>query len=296
MMIQKALKRGYKAGAVDFIRKPYSKLEVYQKINLHLNIIQYEHELEMLLSETVMGSIRSLLDILGFMNPKLYARSNRMWRLMSKLVKELKLKEAWVYETAALLSHLDEIIYSTKVQAQMKTFFETCDETVVNSRPQISEIVDAVPRMYSVAAVLDGNLSHNLMDERYEIDFYELSLENKGRILIKLLRRYEALLIDEVKYDKIIRFLKSEFSQYEVVIQKVIYILEQEDELAIRKVSLSELMSGDLLEEDIKTEAGVLLIGKDTQISTNLLRMLRRFSRHEHVEEPIYIRTEIHHH
>jgi tRNA splicing ligase len=147
--------------------------------------------------------------------------------------------------------------------------------------------------MNNVAAILDGNLSHNLMDERYEIDFYDLSLENKGRILMKILKHYEDLLIDDVGYEKTKRFLQAEFSQYEALIQKVLIILEQEEELAVRKVSLSELMSGDLIFEDIKTKTGILLIGKDTQISTNLLRMLRRFSRHEQVVEPIYIKTEI---
>ncbi len=192
------IEKGYKSGAVDFIRKPFSKFEVYQKINLHLNSTQYENELEILLTETVLGSIRSLLDILGFMNPDLYSRSNRLARLMCRMVESLALENAWLYETAALLIHLDEIIYSTEVQKETDTYTGTTDESVIRSRPHISEIMDSVPRMNSVAAMMDGKLSPNLLDERYEVDFNTLSVENKGRILIKLLTRYEALLVSNI--------------------------------------------------------------------------------------------------
>ncbi len=284
------IEKGYKSGAVDFIRKPFSKFEVYQKINLHLNSTQYENELEILLTETVLGSIRSLLDILGFMNPDLYSRSNRLARLMCRMVESLSLENAWLYETAALLIHLDEIIYSTEVQKETDTYTGTTDESVIRSRPHISEIMDSVPRMNSVAAMMDGKLSHNLLDERYEVDFNTLSVENKGRILIKLLTRYEALLINDIEYKMIKHFLEKEFRQHINLVERLISILEEEEEVRIRKVKISDLMSGDLIHADIRTQEGILLIGSGTQLTANLLSMLRKYSRHEKVVEPIYIK------
>ena len=56
-------------------------------------------------------------------------------------------------------------------------------------------------------------------------------------------------------------------------------------------VKVSDLKSGMILEDDIITEDGSVIIVKGNEISSNMLSLLTRYAKHRKIVEPIRIQT-----
>ena len=68
---------GFDVGAVDYITKPISPLIVKARVRAHLGLKNAQQRLRDLLGETLSGSVRVLIDVLGLARPVAFSRSSR---------------------------------------------------------------------------------------------------------------------------------------------------------------------------------------------------------------------------
>lgn len=61
--------KGFELGAVDYITKPFHPQEVLVRVNTHLELQNAKSDLQTLLSKTLTGSIKVLVEILSFVSP-----------------------------------------------------------------------------------------------------------------------------------------------------------------------------------------------------------------------------------
>jgi len=283
--------RGFEAGGVDYITKPFKNLEVYARIKTHLSLRKKEVELEELLSKTLMGSIKAILDILAFIDPKLYTKSNRVARWMKYMVNELDLDEPWVYEAAALLSHLGTFAYSGHVLDELRKsseVVEVSNEMIQEQRHVAVDIISNIPRMSTVARIIADEKSYIRKDLKTK-SFEFLSPVRKGQVLLEILNSFDQLIQKSRFYDQVKDELFSQFPDYEDLIIMLVKMIEAEESNEADIIDIKALREGMILQEDIKSYTGVKLIGKGTQISQNLLEVLKNYAKHESICEPIRI-------
>lgn len=283
--------RGFEMGAVDYITKPFNSLEVYQRIKTQLRLRNNERELEELLSGTVTGSIKAILEVMAFIDPDLYSKSNRLGRLMKKIVDEMSLEDAWMYETAALMSNIGDVLNSGRV---VKHHSEELEElridtsTVEKNRRAAAEVIENIPRMSNVAYMIDGAECETCQTEQFD----NYATKNKGIILLKIIEKYDVMNASGDTSYVIRQTLFREFSNYSEIVQILLDIVQEENSREAKLLNLYEIVSGYITVEDIKSRNGIKLVGKGTLLTSNLLGVLKRYSKREGIVEPIIVRKE----
>ncbi|MDP6718569.1 MAG: HD domain-containing phosphohydrolase, partial [Pirellulaceae bacterium] len=110
-----------------------------------------------LLSKTLTGSVRVLMDVLAIAKPVVFGRSANIRNVVSKLGKELNVDNAWECEISAMLSQigcvgiqdatLTAIFAGQQVRADEQETFE--------NHPAVgSKLIAAIPRLSGVAEVV----------------------------------------------------------------------------------------------------------------------------------------------
>jgi len=269
--------KGFDLGAVDYIRKPFYPLEVYKRIQNQLDLIEKERELNQMIQETLMGSIEAILDMLALVDPDAYAKSNRMGRLMEKMVLTLGLKKKWRFKTAAMLYNLNEL---TTVHDIAYRDYEALIEENRYQSHQHAHIIRRIPRLEAVADMIQGSM----LDEK---PFNQQSETEKGQTLLKLLSEFDLMILEESDISLLKSTLISKFQHQQEIVEILIGIYEDELNSTRKTYSLSELISGIILLEDVLTTDGVKLVNKGTQLTLNLISLLRRYNHHKHIIEPL---------
>lgn len=283
--------KGFEMGAVDYITKPFNSLEVYQRIKTQLRLRNNERELEALLSGTLMGSIKAILEVMAFIDPDLYSKSNRLGRLMKKIVEQMALDDAWMYETAALMSNIGDVLNSGTI---IKEHTEELDQlkidasTMEKNRRAAVDVIENIPRMSGVAHIIEGAKD----DETQTEAFVHYTNENKGIVLLKIIEAYDALNDAETSMSEIKRILDGDFSAYPEIVQLLLEIVREESDREAMAMKLHELISGYITVEDIKSSSGVKLVGKGTLLTSNLIKVIKRYAKKEGIMEPITVRKE----
>ncbi len=269
--------KGFDLGAVDYIRKPFYPLEVYKRIQNQLKLIEKERELNEMIRETLMGSIEAILDMLALVDPDAYAKSNRMGRLMKKLVSSLELSENWRFETAAMLYNLNDL---TSVHDVAFRHFESLLEPSQQQTNQHAHIIRRIPRLGEVADMIEGaTIEEKPLMEQSEVE--------TGQTLLKILSEFDHMILKGSDVSLIKSTLISKFQNHQEVVAHLIGIYEEELNSTRQTYSLSELISGIILLEDVLTIDGIKLVNKGTQLTLNLISLLRRYNHHKHIIEPI---------
>jgi len=269
--------KGFDLGAVDYIRKPFYPLEVYKRIQNQLELIEKERELNQMIQETLMGSIEAILDMLALVDPDAYAKSNRMGRLMEKMVLTLGLKKNWRFKTAAMLYNLNEL---STVHDIAYRHYEALTEHNRQQKNQHAHIIRRIPRLEEVADMIQGSM----LEEK---PFNQQSETEKGQTLLKILSEFDLMTLEESDISLLKSALISKFQNHQEIVERLIDIYEDELNSTRQTYSLSELISGIILLEDVITTDGVKLVNKGTQLTLNLISLLRRYNHHKHIIEPL---------
>ncbi len=270
--------KGFELGAVDYIRKPYFPLEVLKRIENQLKLIEKENELNSIIRETLMESIQAILDILATVDPNAYLKSNKLGRMTKKLVERLLLEETWQYETAALLYHLGDMAFVHDLNAKDDALLQVNGATNLSGF-QHAQIIRNIKRLETVADIID---KPKIVKKAFE----EQNIIEKGQTLISIVLAFESL--EQLKDYLVLRDkLVDEFDMHHSLIDEVFRMYKEDLEYISQDYILSELISGIIVLEDIKTIAGIKLVNKGTQLTNNLINLLRRYGKHKLLDEPI---------
>lgn len=247
--------KAFEVGGVDYISKPFHPMEVYKRIQTHLAIKEKELQMQELLSETLIGSLYGILDIMALTNPAVYGRANRMNRMMRKLTKKLKLSHAWCYEAGALLYDLSK--------------FNSSKEDDLTSK-----VLSHIPRMEEVSLLL----SHETIDDE--------SIK-RGRVYLKILSA-----LDDYEHQKrslmtVKEMLYEDFNEHHEIVDILIAFREEELKLNHEDYRVSELISGIIVVQDVYSKGKVKLVGIGTELTTSLIEVLRRYHHSDGIKEPI---------
>ncbi|MBI4643651.1 MAG: response regulator [Deltaproteobacteria bacterium] len=257
-------------------------------------LIMAEREL---LEQTLMGSIKVLIQILSLLNPEAFGRASRITRYAREIAAVLKVPEAWQLETAAMLSQIGCIMLP---KTALKKIYHGQplnpeEMQVFTMHPFIaSDLLKNIPRLETVAEIIayqtkrfDG--SGNPQDQRQG-----KKIPLGGRIL-KVVLDFDTLKASGLQESAAIMELKKRPGWYDpavlAALEAVIWI---EARYTVREVSIEELVDSMILDDDVWTKTDTLLITKGEEISTLIRRRLKNFAETVGVKEPIRVLVPLH--
>jgi response regulator RpfG family c-di-GMP phosphodiesterase len=246
-----------------------------------------------LLEKTLRGSVKVLTEVLSLVNPAAFSRGVRVGKYVQHIVKELQLNTPWQFEIAGMMSQLGcvtldtetiEAVYAGKrLSAEEQARYDTHASVA-------AELLSNIPRLEAVAHMIAKQGSAPPSSPA-GIDF-EQDRVALGAQILRVAIAYDQLLSGGNGHEESLSQLRSHPEQFARLVVGALGNLNLETQgMETRKCMSSELECDMVLQEDVRTANGMLLIAKGTQISYAVLARLRNFLRRNTLPGTVLLRV-----
>ena len=265
---------------------------LYQGIGQY-RLITAEREL---LEKTLRGSIKVLSEVLALLNPEAFGRASRITRYVREIALRMGLADVWRLETAATLSQIGCIILPEDVLKKLYLGQELAQEELqlFNMHPSIaSNLLAHIPRMQKIAEIItyqekhfDGSgIPHGPRSGN------DIPL---GSRILKVVLDFDTLAARGIPKGETVFDLRKRTGYYDpAVLDALQVVLEMEQDFEVRLVKATELQDQMILDQDLLTLDGRLLITKGYQVTQTMRERLKHFAQSRGIQEPIRVRVSV---
>jgi CheY-like chemotaxis protein len=242
-----------------FLTKPCSSETLAVAISDGLAQYRLVHAEKELLEDTLHGSVRLLTEVLALVNPVGFNQSSRVAKYVKSVVRQMKIADAWQVEVAALLSNLGCVVLPKETTRRS-------DQAQAAQR-----LLCNIPRLDKVAAIV-GRLGAEpvpMTDDPVGL----------GTEIIRTCTDFDFFMSPEVTSEAAIQRLRdSPDKHYAASIVDALAVVAHElFEYEPQLVRTDDLNDHMVLNEDLLTISGTLLVTKGSPITQSLLLRLRNF-------------------
>lgn len=281
------------AGSVfRFLTKPVSKEVLAKALNAGLmqyRLVTAEKEL---LEKTLSGTVRVLTDVLSLVNPAAFARATRLRRYIHHIVNSLGLSAGWRFEMAAMLSQLGCVtldpetinaVYSgRKLTAEEQARFDAHPLVACN-------LLSNIPRLEPIARIIAQQNDSAAQDETVVADL-EVQDVPLGVQMLRASLQFDRLITAEVPKVKALSQLSER--QFDARIVAALGEIDPEfDAMEPRSCLITELATGMVLDQEVKSNSGLLIGTKGQEINYPLLLRLRSFRQKQAISDSVLARV-----
>jgi response regulator RpfG family c-di-GMP phosphodiesterase len=243
-----------------------------------------------LLENTLMGSIKVLTDVLGAVNPEVFGKSIRISRCVRHLVAKFHLSASWYLEAAAMLSQLGCIMLGPELiqAAYVDTHLSAENRTRFETHPNVAkDLLANIRRLEPVAWIISQQLIRGTPQNPPPIPGVSAETLVLGAKMIKVAVAFDNLRMRGVPDDEAVSRLRyrSEFDGK--LVDALSDMKSAESQMELRKIPISTLTVGMILQQDIRNHAGVLVVAKGQEVTRPLLVRLEHFSRARLIDQEI---------
>lgn len=240
-----------------------------------------------LLESTLMGTIKVLADALSLANPAAFSRAVRIRRYVQHLVAQLGLDNPWQYEVAAMLSQLGCITLSPEVieAAYCGKELSREEQTAFDMHPSVARnLLRNIPRLDCIAWIIG--------QQRFGAAVPNAQVPPGMRIGVDILRH--AIAFDDLKIKghsdtEALLKLRND-PQFD---PRIVLALEsprpETSNMDLKAVRISDLSTGMILQEDIRTKVDVLLAGRGQEVTYPLIVRLHSFHQRRDIPDQVLV-------
>ena len=276
-----------------FLTKPCQK-EVLAKA-LTSGLVQYRLLVaeKDLLEKTLSGAIKVLTDVLGLVNPAAFSRAVRMSRYVQHIVKKFHLEGGWRFEVAAMLSQLGCVTLDTDtleaIYAGRKLSRE--EQARLDAHPSVgADLLSNIPRLEPVARMIA--LHETVPPSKHIPGKEHFDVVKLGAQILRVALAYDQCLSTGQTHLQAMRELSSRPEQLEWAIVEALTDLEVEPvHLQVKACRICDLDCDMVLQEDVRTNNGLLIVAKGQQITYPLLVRLRNFWERKSIASSVMVRV-----
>lgn len=260
-----------------FLTKPCDKQTLVSALTAGIyRLVTLEKDL---LEKTLAGSLTVLTEVLSMASPAAFSRALRLRRYMGQIATKLSLANQWKFELAAMLSQLGcvtmapetiDAVYAGKPLSPK-------EQALYDTHPRIAwDLLKNIPRMESVAWMIahqnqpdtvEGDISDPELAERRlgaELLAVTLALDTRVR---QGNSRTDAASVLGRKY----RDLDSR------VMMALVEVQPEDSEKNVRSCRIEELAAGMVIDQDVRTEAGFLIIARNQEVTPSVILKLKNY-------------------
>jgi putative two-component system response regulator len=286
--------KGFELGAVDYITKPVSPPVVLARVKTHLELKNAHTRMEQLLSKTLLGSIKLMTDILALINPQAFSQASRLKKLAHDMAINLELPDVWRYEIAAMLSQIGCVTIPKDILnkvAEGKNLSPREREIYTSHYLVTHDLLTNIPRLETIAEMI-VNQSETLGLHVATSDYNEWAPHVLGGQILKLTHDFDKLTSAGITPSDAILNLSNRGGVYPQALMNSLMEIQDivKDNETESNANIDELQSGMTLAENIVTDDGTIIVGKGNEVTATVLNLLKRYSKHRKIKEPIRVR------
>jgi response regulator RpfG family c-di-GMP phosphodiesterase len=276
-----------------FLTKPCDKETLSKAITTGL--VQYRLVVaeKSLLEDTLMGSIKVLTDVLSLVNPAAFGRSVRITRYVRHMVVKLGVESPWRYEIAAMLSQLGCVALHPDVieAAYAGNTLPEEEQKRFDAHPQMArDLLINIPRLEPTAWMI-GQQSACKVDARLpEATGLPRETLVLGAKMLRLAITFDNLKMKGASQEEIVAYFRHDASRFDSALVDALVDLEPEvGSMELRAVPISKLTSGMILQQEVRTHSGLLVVTKGQEVTYPLMVKLGNFSQRHAIDDMLMV-------
>lgn len=257
-----------------FLTKPCSK-EMMGK-TLTAALIQYrlvtaESEL---LEQTLSGSIQVLTEVLSLVNPAAFSRAERACRFIRQIASAMKLGNPWQYEVAAMMSQLGCVTLPPETVEAVYNGEQLSanEQSLYDSHPSVaSGLLAKIPRLEPIAWMIEHQ--NQAVPEGSDPDMADVRM---AADILRLVLAYEKLIHKGVSRTEAVHTLTMQNKGFNREFFDALIMLDPNaEEGEIKKCRIETLTPGMILQNEIRSTEGSLVVAKGQEITPPLILKLK---------------------
>jgi response regulator RpfG family c-di-GMP phosphodiesterase len=246
-----------------------------------------------LLSKTLKGSIKILIDILSAFNPEAFELVSNVRKTARMLGENLGMKNLWEIEIAALLSQIGYVTlpFDTLQRKLNGVELSQTETSLINSLPQIShDILDNIPRLEIVA---DAILYQNRFFDGSDAPTHHVKGENIPLIsrILKISNDFNQYIQRGIQPETAILKMQDQSNIYDIKILEILFKdfnIKYQGYVA-KNVAFRKLRVGMILAQDLLDINNYVLITKNRELTDVLIMKLVNIGKTREIQEPIKV-------
>jgi response regulator RpfG family c-di-GMP phosphodiesterase len=249
---------------------------------------------KVLLEQTLSGSIKMLIEILGMVSPSASSRASRLQRYVLDLATALALPPRWQWSTAAYISQIGCVTLPKEILTKVDAAQALSDEEsrLYESHPEIAEkLLAPIPRLEDIAAIVRGQFGALDFSGKSE-DISHWDVRSVGELLLRTSVEFDRLVSRGTSREAAVEALRvSKLGLPPSVIKALPTLKLVGREFTHRQVKLKELMPGMILDEDLVSLKGIRLIPSGQEVTRTVIVRLTSIADGVGVAEPFRVRV-----
>ncbi|MCA9280246.1 MAG: response regulator [Phycisphaeraceae bacterium] len=249
-----------------------------------------------LLQRTLVGSIRALMEALELVSPRAFSRANRIKPIVQLLCTELQLDNQWQYTLAAMMSQIGCITLPPELIEKVHTGQRTTDaeRTMYRAHPQHGQrLIEHIPRLDRCARMIGGQFKPYGSGGTPKPNTAEGACEI-GAQMLRVATDYDAHIQSGLSRQETLEKMESQSKEYNPNLLAILQVcsamtLNNQRHYDTKQINADDLTTEMIADEDITTQAGVLLVSKGSEITKALMERLRNYARSVGVREPFSV-------
>lgn len=289
--LESAMQAVNEGSVFRFLTKPVELEDLRRTVQASLDqyrLIRAEHEL---LENTLVGSIRMLVEILSLVNPGAFGRSGRIRRFVRHMARRLGLRPTWQYELAGMLSQIGLVAVSPDIMDKQwagQRLTEQEEELLAGQAAVGGALLANIPRMETIARMIAFQGPTGRTGDARDPDADETILT--GGRLLRTAIELDRQLARGVSRKKALEMMRFRPDLYPKDMIQALDDLEIEPASTVRRaVKVRELDSFMVLDEDVHASNGLLLATRGLEVTVPVILRLRSFASSLGVKEPLRV-------
>ncbi len=258
-----------------FLNKPCGK-EMMAK-TLTAALVQYRLVTaeDQLLEQTLSGCIQVLTEVLSLVNPAAFSRAERARRYIHQIVSAMKLGNPWQYEVAAMMSQLGCVTLAPEtIQAVYAGEQLSANEQAqYDAHPSVAYgLLSKIPRLEPIAWMIEHQHRPVVADDSAGQDI------RLGAEILRLTLAYEKLIQKGRSRTEAVHTLSMQNKGFSPEFFEALVALDPNaEEGEVRKCRIELLTVGMIVQNEVRTVDGMLLVSKGQEVTSPLILKLKNF-------------------
>ena len=262
-----------------FLTKPCNKDTLAKALTAGLMQYRLLTAEKDLLENTLQGSIQVLTEVLSLVNPAAFGRALRVRRYIHHVATRMALASPWRFEVAAMMSQLGCVtLHPETIEAVYAGRPLPGDEQArFDAHPGVArDLLSKIPRMEPIAWMI----AHQNDSAAVEGDAKAATADMRlGANLLRATLAFDGLVTKGLPQGDAASRLAREHASFDPQIFLALAELDGEKGgTELRSCDIDELIPFDMvLEEELRTKGGLLLVSKGQEVTSTLILKLKNF-------------------
>jgi len=281
------------AKVCGFAKKPIENSNLKDLLLDSLKTFETDISEVELLTQTLTGSVRLLIEILSIVNPVAFDRTTTIRPLAKQIAQKMKMRNVWECEIAAMLCQIGTVSIPKTIMQKIhdREDLEQLELKTFEQHPEFgASLVSIIPRLRNVANFIKyQNKSYN--GKGYPKDEVKGETIPTGARILRVVNDFEKMRQDGVSMEDAFFTIQENDQDYDLqVVAALEEIIDMTPGYVSLNVRVAGLPIGSILSQDVHTSDGRLLIQNGHTVDEETKKKLLYHSKNAGVEEPILVR------